>query len=142
VRVQGTAGLEWPLALELSDAELEGRLFPLPRPSNIERPLPDWSVVHEELKARRRTGVTLQLLWLEYKERHTDGLQYSQFCELYRRWRGGLDRVLRQEHRAGEKVFVDFTGQTVPVVASWSRPRSALRPWLRSHLHDPASPHR
>jgi transposase len=110
------AGLEWPLAPELSDAELEGRLFPLPRPSNIERPLPDWSAVHEELKARRRTGVTLQLLWLEYKEGHRDGLQYSQFCELYRRWRGGLDRVLRQEHRAGEKVFVDFTGQTVPVI--------------------------
>lgn len=110
------AGLEWPLPAEVSDAELEARLFLLPRPSNIQRPLPDWSEVHEELKARRRTGVTLQLLWLEYKERHPDGLQYSQFCELYRRWRGGLDRVLRQEHRAGEKVFVDFAGQTVPVI--------------------------
>ena len=110
------AGLGWPLEPELSDSELERRLFPLPRPSNIRRPLPDWNAVHEEMKARRRTGVTLQLLWLEYKERHPDGLQYSQFCDLYRRWRSGLDRVLRQEHRAGEKVFVDFAGQTVPVV--------------------------
>ncbi len=80
------------------------------------RPLPDWAEVHRELKAKKRTGITLQLLWLEYKEEHPYGLQYSQFCERYRRWRGGLDLVLRQEHRAGEKAFVDFAGQTVPVV--------------------------
>ena len=109
------AGLVWPLAEECTDGELEARLFAVARPSNVERPLPDWVEVHREMKARRRTSVTLQLLWLEYKEQHPDGLQYSQFCELYRRWRGGLDRVLRQEHRAGEKVFVDFAGQTVPV---------------------------
>jgi len=66
------------------------------------------------MKPRRRTSVTLQLLWLEYKELHADGLQYSQFCELYRRWRGGLDRVLRQEHRAGEKVFVGCESQELP----------------------------
>jgi len=100
------AGLSWPLDAPLSDGELEARLFPPPRPSNIERPLPDWAEVHREMKARKRSGVTLQLLWLEYKENHPDGLQYSQFCERYRRWRGRLDLVLRQEHRAGEKVFV------------------------------------
>lgn len=110
------AGLSWPLEPLLSDAELEARLFPPPRPSNIERPLPDWAEVHREMKARKRSGVTLQLLWLEYKEDHPDGLQYTQFCERYRRWRGTLDLVLRQEHRAGEKVFVDYAGQTVPVV--------------------------
>jgi transposase len=110
------AGLQWPLLPEWTDHELEARLFPTPRPSNVERPQPDWAEVHREMKARRRTSVTLQLLWLEYKEDHPDGLQYSQFCELYRRWRGGLDRVLRHEHRAGEKVFVDFAGQRVPVV--------------------------
>ena len=110
------AGLAWPLAPEWTEAELEARLFPVPQPSNVPRPLPDWAEVHRELKARKRTSVTLQLLWLEYKETNPDGLQYSQFCERYRHWRGGLDLVLRQEHRAGEKVFVDFAGQTVPVI--------------------------
>ncbi len=110
------AGISWPLPPGWTDAQLQGLLFPLPRPSSIARPLPDWAEVHRELKARKRTGVTLQLLWVEYKEREPDGLQYSQFCELYRRWRGRLDLVLRQEHVPGEKVFVDFAGQTVPVV--------------------------
>jgi transposase len=110
------AGISWPLPPECTEAELEARLFPLPPPSNVARPLPDWGEVQREMKSRRRTGVTLQLLWVEYKERCPDGLQYSQFCEHYRRWRGALDLVLRQEHRAGEKVFVDFAGQTVPVI--------------------------
>jgi transposase len=60
--------------------------------------------------------VTLQLLWVEYKLAHPEGYQYSRFCELYREWRGSLDPVLRQEHRAGEKAFVDYAGQTMPVV--------------------------
>jgi len=60
--------------------------------------------------------VTLQLLWREYKETHPDGYQYSQFCELYRRWEKKLDLVLRGSHRAGEKMFVDYAGQTVPVI--------------------------
>lgn len=62
--------------------------------------------------------MTLQLLWFEYKKDHPDGYQYSQFCERYRRWSGTLDVVLRQQYRAGEKVLVDFAGQTVPVVDS------------------------
>lgn len=110
------AGLLWPLPPGWSEAELEARLFVAPDPSDAARPRPDWSEVHREMKARRRTGVTLQLLWLEYKDVHPDGLQYSQFCDLYRRWRGRLDRVLRQDHIAGEKVFVDYAGQTVPVI--------------------------
>lgn len=110
------AGVSWPLPEEWTASELEARLFPAPVPSHVARPLPDWARVHEEMKARRRTGVTLQLLWMEYKEAWPDGLQYSQFCELYRRWKGGLDLVLRHAHRAGEKVFVDYAGQTVPVV--------------------------
>ena len=110
------AGLTWPLPPEWTDSEIEARLFPAPEPSSVARPLPDWAEVHAELKARRKTGVTLQLLWLEYKQDHPDGLQYSQFCQRYRDWRGRLDRVLRLEHRAGEKVFVDYAGQTVPVV--------------------------
>jgi transposase len=108
------ADLDWPLAEDVTDVEIEARLFPPPRPSNLARPLPDWAEVQQELKAKK--NVTLQLLWIEYKEDQPDGLQYSQFCEHYRRWRGGLDLVLRHEHRAGEKVFVDFAGQTVPIV--------------------------
>ena len=108
------AGLSWPLPEALSDAELERRLFPDSyRPHRVERPLPDWSVVHAEL---RRKGVTRRLLWLEYRERHPDGLGYSQFCELYAAWEGHLKPSLRLIHKAGEKCFVDYAGPTVPVV--------------------------
>lgn len=110
------AGVGWPLPDEWTDADLEARLFPVPKPSTVARPLPDWREVHRELKKRKQTGVTLQLLWVEYKEREPEGLQYSQFCELYRRWRAQLDPVLRQMHVPGEKAFVDFAGQTVPVI--------------------------
>jgi transposase len=108
------AGLAWPLPAGLSESELEARLFP-PLPSASQpRPVPEWKEVKDELRGRR--GVTLQLLWLEYKEANPDGYQYSQFCQRYREWKGTLDPVLRQEHRAGEKAFVDYAGQTVPVV--------------------------
>ncbi len=80
------AGLVWPDAAVIADSELEARLFPVPAPSNVVRPLPDWADVHHDLKAKRRTGVTLQLLWIEYKESCPGGLQYSQFCDHYRRW--------------------------------------------------------
>ena len=106
-------GLGWPLPESLDDGELEHRLFPAPAPSGTRRPLPDWSEVHREL---RRKGVTLALLWQEYKASHPEGLQYSQFCERYRAFASSLDVVMRQEHRAGEKMFVDYAGQTVAVV--------------------------
>ena len=64
----------------------------------------------------RGKNVTLVLLWQEYKAIHPEGLQYSRFCEQYREWAGKLDLVMRQEHRAGEKLFIDYAGQTVPVV--------------------------
>jgi len=108
------AGLTWPLPEELDEASLECLLFPLkPQIRRANRPQPDWVYIHQELK---RKGVTLQLLWQEYKEKHPDGYQYSQFCELYRQWAKKLDLSLRQDHKAGEKVFVDYAGQTVPVV--------------------------
>ena len=108
------AGLGWPLPPDVGDEALEALLFPPPRAAGTARPVPDWAEVQREL---RRRGVTLQLLWLEYKAVHPDaGYQYTQFCEHYRRWRDRLDPVLRQEHRAAEKVFVDYAGQTVPVV--------------------------
>jgi transposase len=108
------AGLTWPLDPELGDAALEARLFPPPPAVGTARPVPDWAKVQREL---RRKGVTLQLLWLEYKAVHAaEGYQYTQFCEHYGRWRDQLDPVLRQEHRAGEKTFIDYAGQTMPVV--------------------------
>ena len=77
------------------------------------RPVPDWAVVHQEL---RRPGVTLMLLWEEYRAAHPEGFAYSWFCEHYRAWAGKLDLVMRQTHRAGEKLFVDYAGQTVEVI--------------------------
>jgi len=76
------------------------------------RPQPDWPEIHKEL---RKKSVTLQLLWKEYKQVHPDGYQSSQFCELYRNWRGALDVCLRQTYKGGEKLFVDYAGQTVPI---------------------------
>lgn len=109
----GEVGLDWPAVCELAESELTARLFPAPDAGSGPRPLPDWTHVRQELS---RKGVTLDLLWLEYKAVHGDGYQYSRFCDLYRQWRGTLDLVLRHEHRGGEKLFVDYAGHTVPVV--------------------------
>ncbi len=106
------AGLSWPLPDGLTDDALEAALFPPTAPSRVVRPMPEWATVHTEL---RKKSVTLQLLWLEYRETHPDGLGYSQFCEHYRSWRRRVDVVMRQSHRAGEKCFVDFPGQTIPI---------------------------
>jgi transposase len=106
------AGLGWPLPDGLEEAALEARLYPVASGRPPSQAEPDTAWVHREL---RRKGVTLQLLWIEYKRDHPDGRQYSQFCQKYRGWRGSLDVVLRQVYRAGEKLFVDFAGQTVPV---------------------------
>lgn len=112
-RAEG-AGLSWPLAPEWDEASLERALFP-PPPAlpAATRGLPDFAHVHRELK---RKGVTLFLLWEEYKGAHPDGFQYSWFCQHYRAFAGKVDRVMRQSHRAGEALFVDYAGQTVPVV--------------------------
>jgi transposase len=107
------AGLSWPLPEALDDAALQAMLYPgNPVPART-RPEPDMEWIHREL---RRRSVTLQLLWAEYKQTHPDGYQYTQFCARYHRWAGKLDFVLRQPHRAGEKMFLDYAGQTVPVV--------------------------
>ena len=151
-----TAGLSWPLPKDLDDTRLEQLLFPgVASISPGERPVPDCVKIHQEM---RRKGVTLSLLWEEYKETYPEGYQYSRFCDLYRSWSGKLDLVMRQEHRAGEKMFVDYAGQTVPVVdPSGGRTREAqifvavlgasnysyaeasltqsLPDWIRSHIH-------
>lgn len=108
------AGLSWPIPEALDEDALFRLLFPKPsRPSSRVIPRPDWSQIHTEL---RRKGVTLRLLWVEYREAHPDGYGYSQFCELYRRWTKRLKPSMRLSHKAGEKLFVDYAGQTVPVV--------------------------
>ena len=110
------AGLSWPLPDGLDDRELEERLFgprPAPAPAVMRRPVPDWADVHREL---RRPHVTLMLLWTEYRERYPDGFGYSWFAERYRAYAKRLDVVLRSEHRAGEKLFLDFAGDTIPIV--------------------------
>jgi len=107
------ARLSWPLPEELDEEALEGLLFPPPPDSPRRRPLPDWPTIHQEL---RRKGVTLGLLWQEYRAAHPNGYGYSQFCDLYHRWVNALEPVLRQHYVAGERLFVDYAGQTMPVV--------------------------
>ena len=109
-----TAGLAWPLPETLDEDQLYQLLFPKPTLSS-DRVLqqPDWGSIHREL---RRKGVTLRLLWLEYRETHPDGYGYSRFCELYRLWAKTLDPPMRLTHKAGERLFVDYAGHTVPVI--------------------------
>ena len=79
-------------------------------PGETRFPVPEWSTVHREL---RRKGVTLALLWQEYKETHPEGMQYSRFCQMYRAWAAKLDVVMRLEHRAGEKAKAEVGVQVV-----------------------------
>jgi transposase len=150
------AGIPWPLPAEWDDAALENRLFaPVPLLPPEKRQMPPMEYLHQE---RKKKGVTLQLLWHEYKEGNPEGYQYSQFCELYRKWVEKLDVCLRQEHRAGEKLFVDYAGQTLPIYdpqtggtreaylfvatlgassytfaeATWTQD---LPSWIQSHVH-------
>ena len=105
------ANLSWPVSM--ADDELEHLLFPTgPSIPKDQRVLPDWKLVHKELK---RKSVTLFLLWEEYKQQSPSGYQYSQFCHLYKDWSKSLNPVMRLQHKAGEVLFVDYAGQTVPV---------------------------
>jgi transposase len=107
-RAQG-AGLDWPQVQPLSEADLERRLYGRPEVvGQRQRPAPDCAWIHAE---RRRPGVTLELLHLEYLERQPDGYRYTRFCDLYRAWLGRRRLSMRQVHRAGEKCFVDYAGQ-------------------------------
>jgi transposase len=108
------AGLSWPLPDTLTDAELERLLFPtLTKSSARDRVPPDLLKIHQELQKK---NVTLFLLWQEYREQHPKGYQYSWFCDQYRHWLGSRDLSMRQTHRAGEKLFVDYAGHTLPVI--------------------------
>lgn len=149
------AGLSWPLPEELSsDQALEARLYRTSAEPPTDRDIPDWESVHRD---RRKKGVTLQLLWQEYREQHQDGFQYAWFCQHYEAFRRRLDPVMRQEHPFGERCFTDYAGPTVPIVdpttgvvqdasifvgvlgasnytyceATWSQ---SLQCWFRSHI--------
>ncbi len=104
------AGITWPIPGDLDGAALEKLLFPGNNPTRRFSPEPDYNWIHRELKKK---GVTLQLLWTEYKQQHPDGYQYSRFCELYHAWRKTIDPPLRLVHKAGEKMFVDYTGMVM-----------------------------
>ncbi len=108
------AGLSWPLPEGLTDPALDRLLFPPPGDVPPDRrPRPEWPLIHRDL---RRPGVTLSLLWEEYRASHAHGYGYSRFCDLYRDWKGRLTPTMRQTHVAGEKMFVDYAGGTVDVI--------------------------
>jgi len=109
------AGLSWPLPEELDDSRLEALLFPaaVSRPHPATRPLPDFAGIRQQLQTHKH--LTLQLIWEEYRQTEPNGYGYSHFCELYERWGRKQDVVLRQEHRAGEKMFVDWAGDTISI---------------------------
>jgi len=117
------AGLTWPLPPELDDGTLAGHLYRRPGRQPGQHPLPDWAIIHQELK---RPCVTLQLLWQEYKTAEPAGLQYSQFCVHYRQWAKTLDLCLRQEHRAGEKLFLDYAGEPLWLTDPTTGERTAV----------------
>jgi transposase len=150
------AGISWPLPTDLDDTALQAKLNERKEsPKPARRPLPDMEEIHVEL---RKKGVTLQLLWMEYKERFPEGYQHSQFCEYYNRWAKTLEVSLRQEHRAGEKMFIDFAGKGIPVTDpstgeiteaqifvavlgasnytyAEALPSQSLPFWIRAHIH-------
>jgi transposase len=107
------AGLTWEAVAGLGEPELEQRLYGSSAGRPSARPVPDGSAIHTEL---RKKGVTLALLHIEYLERHLNGYAYTQFCGYYRRWLGQQKRSMRQIHRAGEKLFVDYSGKKPEVV--------------------------
>lgn len=149
------AGLSWPLPEEMDEAAIEGALFPAPSPLES-RPMPDWRTVNREFKKKR--GVTLKLLWLEWREQEPDGFGYSQFCYHYDRWLAVRDPVLRMEYAGGERLFVDFSGErmswydaeqksAVPVevfvsalgasglIYAEATPGQDLESWVMAHAH-------
>lgn len=116
VRRASRAGLSWPLKASLDDAALESLLYaPAQRKVSERDKNIDWVRVDTEMK---RKGVTLQLLWYEYRATHPEGLGYSRYCDLYRAWRSQLDTCMRQSYKAGEKMLVDYAGMTVPIIDS------------------------
>ena len=108
-------GLTWPLPETVTDSELEAKLYKNAGKKQGHRRSaePDWAILHREMK---RKHVTLSILWDEYIEANPEGYRYSRFCELYRSWEGKISVTMRQTHLGGDKLFVDYAGDTAPVV--------------------------
>jgi len=121
------AGVVWPLPGDLDDEQLQNLMFRSQRPpEEARRALPDMAEVHKELRGKRHCkGMTLQLLWEEYRAEQADGYGYTQFCEYYHRFESTLEPTLRQVYVAGEKLFVDWAGETLSLVDPHS---GAIRP--------------
>jgi transposase len=115
LKAAAVAGLRWPDVAEWSDDQVIQVLAPSrEKPDHSKQSSePDYAAIRHELQTNKH--VTLQLLWEEYREKNPDGYRYSRFCDLYRKWLGQQEVVLRQEHRAGEKLFVDYAGDTIPI---------------------------
>src|SRR6202008_1085504 len=109
------AGMQWPLPEGWGEKQIEEVVFGKQRliEESSQRACPDFPALHNQLQ--QHAHLTLQLAWEEYREKNPEGYRYSRFCELYQQWRGKQDVVLRQEHKAGEKGFVDWAGATMPV---------------------------
>ncbi len=156
VKAAKQKGLTWPLPDDLSNSQLEAMLFEKPESAGTQaeqRPVPDMEYMARELKKKH---VTLQLLWEEYRREHPDGYSYTRLCELFRAWQASQDPVMRQEHPAGDKVFVDWGGKPLRYTDSRGReheaymfvavlgasnytyanifPDTKLNSWLRGHI--------
>ena len=106
------AGLSWPLPKDIDDEQLDEMLYPPACDEDSKRGVPDWNKVHQELK---RKGVTLNLLWQEYKLDNPDSYSYSSYTLKYRQWCNKKNVSMRQHHKAGEKLFVDYAGMTIGI---------------------------
>ena len=149
-----SSGLAWPLPDDWTEDKLYAALFPSANTESI-YPLPDFAKIHKELK---RKGVTLLLLWHEYNSQHPDGYSYSRYCELYQAFAGKLKPGMRIRHRAGEKLFVDYSGLTIPWIDKLTgevnqaqifvavlgasnytfieaSPDQTLQSWVKSHIN-------
>lgn len=104
------AGISWPLPNGITEQELYDKLFLPVRIATRKRITPDWQFIYQEL---RKKGVTLHLLWREYREQYPNGVGYARFCQLYQRYAKTLTPTMRQRHKAGEKIFVDYSGMTI-----------------------------
>ena len=109
------AGIGWPLAADVTDESLVARLFVNAgvRVGARFHAEPDWAALVLELK---RPAVNLLILWDEYRAVHPDGYAYSRFCQLFREFERRLSPTMRQQHVAGQKLFVDYSGRRVPIV--------------------------
>ena len=117
IKLANTAGLHWPQIQTMDEMALHQLLMGGAPTRASAFVAPDYAKVRQELQ---RKGMTLMLLWQEHSERHPDGAihSYSQFCENYRQFAKTLKRSMRQIHRAGEKLFIDYAGPTVGLTDS------------------------